>query len=130
MSEMPEAENPSLGVQPIPASGALRYSRVKPGPLAEQEDRSVMEKTDLERQREEGQHRRGEQARELIATGILLLMGSIFGVAILAILAFAWHSLISVKYHWLTEDQLSVLRTVLFSGIIASATSSYFQKYS
>ena len=110
----------------IPSPENLHYRRA-PQTLAEQENQGLLNQINLER--EAGKHGREERFRDLIAKGVSAIMRAVFVVLFITVVVFAWHYLAPEKAHWLSEDQLTVLRTVLFSGVIAGAMSSYFQKY-
>ena len=51
-------------------------------------------------------------------------------VAIVAVLVVAWHHLTPKEVHWLSEEQLSDIKTFLFSGAIVGAVSTYIQRNS
>ena len=109
----------------VPAPGTLVY--------AESGDRQARREAAAHAQKREQEGAsnafvRSEQVRDLMAGGTLLILGAVIAAVVGTILVVAWHHL--TPWAWLDEEQLADLRTVLFSGAVVGAVSSYFQRHS
>ena len=112
----------TVRVKDLPLWDQLEDSR------AEQESRGLSEGS-LRAEAEKNQHGRDERfktALHVAGLGILLLVVSAFvvmgGV-------WLWHLLTTSCHHWLTEEQLETIQTIVFSSVAAITASSYARRY-
>ena len=73
-------------------------------------------KLDSDEKRQE--HHRREELRAVFARGVRWLVVLAFILLGLALLVVTWHYLAPSSLHWVEDDDLSTVRTVLFSGTL------------
>ncbi len=92
---------------------------------AEGEAKAFAEGT-LEEQSRRGEHRRSERFRDQVANVAVAVIWILFALFVIAMLVLGWHYLAPESWGWLDQDQLSTLKTVVFSGAITSTATAYF----
>lgn len=76
-------------------------------------DRKILDAT--ERRQE---HQRREDLRAVFAKGVGCLVALMFILIAVALIAVAWHYLAPASWHWMDEEALGTVSTVLFSGTL------------
>ena len=75
---------------------------------------------------DENESKRSDQLRHhvhfIMLCGIWLL-SALIGVSIFAV---AWHYLLPERWEWLSETQLTAIKTFIFSGAVTGAGNKYF----
>jgi hypothetical protein len=93
---------------------------------------------DAKREERDWEHEsqlRGQETRNQVwflwAYGIaIVIFLSVFALLFLgSLIAWSLHYLLPMCYHWLTDDQLSKIQSVLFSGSIGGVISVMAQKH-
>ncbi|UOA14491.1 hypothetical protein DSM109990_01297 [Sulfitobacter dubius] len=74
--------------------------------------------------------REANDGRWLFVYGwVLVAMTVTFALLFLAgIVSWSWHYLVSERWHWLNDQQLSKVQSVIFSGGLGAILSSVVQK--
>ena len=80
-------------------------------------------KLDSDEKRQEYQRR--EKLRAVFARGVRWLVGLVFILVAAALLIVAWHYLGPSCLHWMGEESLSTVSTVLFSGTLFGFLGPY-----
>ena len=111
----------------VPGPDKLGYD-IDVSDRAKKEEEAYSKKRNLEKADRE--HKRNERIRDVIAGGTLWLIRAIILSVFITVIVVAFHHLAPDRWHWLSEDQLTDLRTVLFSGAVVGAVSSYVQRHS
>ena len=70
-----------------------------------------------------------QAARKIIDYGTRTLMIVIFSSVIVSVFIFAWHTLTPACWRWLSEENLLILKSFVFSGAVLGAASNFFKKY-
>jgi len=104
-------------------TGAAEQDRESSG---EREAAAVAAGT-LEEESKRSEHIRSESLRDHVHRGMLALVWLIFILIAFAILVVTWHHLVPESWCWLSNTQLGVLETFLFSGALVSAAAGYIR---
>lgn len=64
------------------------------------------------------EHQRREKLRAIFAKGVALLVILVFILVGFALLFVAWHYLTPASRHWMEDEALDTVSTVLFSGTL------------
>lgn len=115
----------NLGIR-VPGPDKLGYN-IDVDARAKKEADAYTKKRDLEKVTNE--HKRNEEIRDVISSGTLWLIRAIIFSVFITIIVVAFHHLAPENWQWLSEGQLADLRTVLFSGAVVGAVSSYVQRH-
>jgi hypothetical protein len=83
----------------------------------------------LEDESKRNDHKRREGIRDHAKWGAVTLFWIFVVLVIFSIFAFAFHLLMPVAWHWLSLDQQDKIKTILFSGALASVATGYSKKY-
>lgn len=59
----------------------------------------------------------------------VFLMWFFLAIFTSSVVSWIWHFLMPLSLHWLDDDQLSKIQSVIFSGAIAALVSTYMQKH-
>ena len=108
-------------------------SKIKPEPAPYEDNRSSEEEDALfaehkiDRVRKE--HGREQISRSIMMYGIWALMIVLFAVAVFAVISLGWHTLVPVKYHWLTDEQFQDIKSFVLSGTIVGLSTSFLKRY-
>lgn len=105
----------------------MASSRVPPIPpekepstdaTAQKEVDALELRLELEATEARQEHLRREKLRALFAKGVVCLVALVFLLVGCALIAVAWHYLTPVRWHWMEEEALGTVSTVLFSGTL------------
>ena len=115
---------------------AREVPKPKPDELESQSDdtqsiaeaRRLEERKGIEHEEETNKFRRSEKFRNLFWGGMQWLAGTIIAMTIIVVVVVAFHHLVPDSWSWLTKDQLSDLRTFLFSAAVISTVTSHLQR--
>lgn len=100
----------------------------EPDDKANQEANSFANETYEEEERK-NEHGRKERIRKHISDAVVVLFWvAVISVAIMGV-TLVYHMVMPIKAHYLSEDQLSRIQGMLFSGVVASALPAYVKKY-
>lgn len=83
-----------------------------------QEEVEAVEQKELEATERRREHERREDLRAVFAKGVGCLVALMFALIALALFAVAWHYLTPASWHWMDEEALGTVSTVLFSGTL------------
>jgi hypothetical protein len=75
---------------------------------------------------DENESARSDQLRHHVHLAMLAGIWLMFGLIAISVLAVAWHYLVPERYEWLSEPQLTALKTFIFSGAVTGAGNRYF----
>ena len=78
----------------------------------------ALEAQRLEADRQRKEHTRLEKLRGVFAFGVRFLLVLIFLLLANALWIVSWHYLMPESLHWMTDDALKTVSTVLFSGTL------------
>lgn len=92
------------------------------------EARRLEERKDIEHEEKTNRIRRSERLRNLFSGGLQCLVATIIAIIIIMVVVVALHHLVPASWGWLTSDQLSDLRTFLFSAAVISTVTSHLQR--
>ena len=101
-------------------------AKFKQDNLAETEAAVLDARIDISKRAQE--HLRGEKFRNLFAWGMRFLIRTAFVMTVGAVIAFGWHHLMPEKWLWLSNNQLTAIKTFLFSSAVVGVILSYMQK--
>jgi hypothetical protein len=76
----------------------------------------------LEEESKRAEHRRTERLRNHVNVAAIAVVWIFFSLGIIAV---AWHYLMPEKYAWLSDSQLTALKTFLASGAITGTAGRY-----
>ena len=110
----------------VPKPEKLDYGIQGDEGLASQEAEALQAKIDLSQKSKE--YVRRERLSDTMSFGIVWLVRVAFVGVIAAVVSLASHYLIPESYHWLSESQLSSIKTFLFSTAVIKALLPYFQR--
>jgi hypothetical protein len=79
----------------------------------------------LEEESKRAEHRRTEQLRDHVNMAAIIAVWLFFFLFVLAIGVTAWHYLMPEKLAWLSDSQLTLVKTFLASGAVTGAASRY-----
>lgn len=114
-------------MQRVPDPDELPYPPSEDG-RAKGEVDAVRRRLDISRM--ESEHRREQWAREVVSWSMLAL-ASIVAISVAgSIVILAVHYLAPDDWRWLSESQLTPVRTFVFSSVVAGGATSYFQTHS
>lgn len=113
------------GRRTVPDPDVLGYNPGK-AELAETEAAALDANIDISKRAQE--HLREEKFRDLFARSMRVLIGATFVMTVGAVIAFGWHYLMPEQRHWLSNDQLTAIKTFLFSSAVVGLMLSYLQK--
>lgn len=68
-------------------------------------------------------------ALKAVGFGTFFLILTFIGIFIVSLIAWVWHYVTPEYWAWLSDNQLSKIQSVIFSGAIASVATSYASKY-
>ena len=85
---------------------------------AEEEVDALSLRRELEATEKRQEHLRAEKLRNLFARGVRYLVALIFVLVALALLFVALHYLTPASWHWMEDEALGTVSTVLFSGTL------------
>lgn len=83
-----------------------------------QDEVEALEKKDLEATERRQEHQRREVLRTVLARGVGYIVALMFLLIAVALVAVAWHYLAPAAWHWMDDEALSTVSTVLFSGTL------------
>lgn len=90
-----------------------------------QEELYNIENQDLQADRDRKEHSRQERLRNVFSRCVVALMVLIFILVGLALFIVAWHYLLPNHLHWVEDDELRQISTVLFSGTLFAFLGLY-----
>ncbi len=99
-----------------------------PDARAQQEALKLNSGSDLEKDGRENEHRRHQQFRNHVNTATLVLFWVIVFCVLVGVVAFAFHLVFPKGWHYLDEDQLDQLKTMLGAAVLSSALTGYASK--
>jgi len=76
----------------------------------------------------QAEHHRNEKFKnhfEKIAL-VALWMAAILFASLFIV--WAWHTLLPIKYHWLSTPQMDSIKAILFGGIVSSVAMGHFRR--
>lgn len=83
-----------------------------------QEEVEALEQKELEATARRQEHQRREGLRTVFATGVGYIVALMFLLIAVALVIVAWHYLAPATWHWMDEEALGTVTTVLFSGTL------------
>lgn len=114
-----------------PSEAATLEQQVGPGDTGTQEAKlfsTGLSPEEIQRQFAANEHRRSERFRdhfEILAISALYVAALIF---LLVGLAWFYHLLMPVGWHWLNADQVAKLQNVVTGGVLASVAGGHIKK--
>ena len=85
---------------------------------AKEEVDALALRRELEATERRQEHLRAEKLRNLFAKGVRCLITLIFSLVACALIVVAWHYLTPASWHWVEDEALGTVSTVLFSGTL------------
>jgi len=82
------------------------------------EEVDALGRRELEATERQQEHLRGEKLRNLFAIGVMCLVALIFVLVGCALVIVTWHYLAPTWLHWMEDEALGTVSTVLFSGTL------------
>ncbi len=84
---------------------------------------------DLEGEARKNAHERGEKIKNHVSRAAVMFFW--FAIIILFIMAFSWswHLLTPIEWHYLADEKVNQIQTIIFSGALASIVPAYAKKY-
>ena len=73
------------------------------------------------------EHGRREKFLDHMSSGAIVILWVLMGITLFSIIAVGWHYL--TPWPWLSEAQLTGLRTYVFSGAVVAAVGGYLRRY-
>jgi hypothetical protein len=119
-------DEPPNDFKRIPASaGEETESASVTGDVEGQKEAAAVAAGTLEKESKRAEQSRTERLRNHVnraAIGAVWLFFSLFSAGIVVV---AWHYLMPEKYAWLSDSQLTVVKTFLASGVITGTAGRY-----
>ena len=106
---------------------SIRPERVPAEDIQAKWEIQALEKQELDADRRRREHARQEKLRGVFAFGVRALVVLIFLVIVAALLSLVWHYLAPAHMHWIADDALEKVGTVLFSGPLFVFLSLYIR---
>lgn len=75
---------------------------------------------------DENELKRSDQLRHHVHFAMLCGIWFMFALIVISIIAVAWHYLLPERWEWLSESQLTAIKTFIFSGAVTGAGNKYF----
>ena len=112
--------------QKKPVEASIRPEEVPKNadPRAEGEI-SALKAQALSAESQRNEHNRNEKLRNVVAWGVSILLLVIFCLAVIALLILAWHYLGPESLKWMSDENLSLVSTILSSGAISAFLGHY-----
>ena len=79
--------------------------------------------------KEKSEFHREEKTRAILSLGMATLLTLSFLAICSMVFVMTWHYVVSSTYHWLSESQLSDMKSLLFSGAVAGAVAAFVQRH-
>ena len=120
--------------QPESASEPRRVPRVDV-PETDQADRATLEAEAMAaglRLDEEAAfhaHKRRERLRTHLGFAAILLFWLFVVIVVAAVATYAWHIIAPPEFHYLEENQVNTIQTILISGLLSWIVPSYAKRY-
>ncbi len=96
--------------------------------LAEEEAMKLNSGEDLEQQGKKKEHERHQQFRDNLNLATLIIFWVIVICVVWGIVTYTFHILTPDNWHYLGDDQLDQLRSILATAILSSALTGYANK--
>lgn len=100
----------------------------KPGGLAESEALAFGGGDNLEQDREKKEHGRHQKFRDHANIAAIILLWLIMVSTLLGVLVFVLHMIFPPNWHWLSQEGLDKLQTLLGAALLSSAMTGYVNK--
>jgi hypothetical protein len=117
------SQNHFKAIPPLPGEQATPPSGSEP--TSGEREAAALAAGTLEEQSKKSEHQRNERLRNHTHNAIVYLIWLSFCLIVVGLLSSAWHHLLPLKWGWLSETQLSVLDTFIFSGALVSVVGRY-----
>lgn len=124
--DQPPQDNPALDVPAVPVLTS-EQAQSQNDSDAKKEATAIASGT-LEEEAAAHEHGRNEVLRDTIhrwALRVVALIASLFAVTIVVL---AWHFIAPADWCWLNKEQLTTLKTIVFSGALSSAAGGYLNR--
>ena len=73
--------------------------------------------------------KRQETTRNILSFGMVVLLLLSFLAIASMIVVLSWHYVVSDAFHWLSDEQLGDMKSLLFSGAVAGAVAAFVQRH-
>ncbi|MBB4272811.1 hypothetical protein [Rhizobium mongolense] len=83
---------------------------------------------EIKRRSEHNEHERNEKFRNHFEAIAIVSLWGFFLLFTGLILAWFWHYIMPVQWHWLAQDQLSKVQTLATGGIVATIAAGHLKK--
>jgi hypothetical protein len=107
-------------------------SKQEPAPnvdsLANKEDTSLKTGDDLKQKAIHAKHRRDQRWKFTLHWIYIVAVGAVFTIFILAVCIWSWHLLTPTFMHFLDNEQITKVQTILFSVLASSVFQTRAQK--
>ena len=94
----------------------------------EVEDRKFGDQ-DFSLRKQASDFKRQEITRDLLSWGMVVVLLLSFIAIASMIVVLAWHYVVSSAFHWLSDEQLGDMKSLLFSGAVAGAVAAFVQRH-
>ncbi|WP_281300582.1 MULTISPECIES: hypothetical protein [unclassified Iodidimonas] len=111
-------ENDSSDTVPEHDTGALEAETLSQG----------LDEKEIKRRAAENEHHRNEKFRDHFEYVAILVLWVFTIIIIGMVLTWAYHTLFSCRWHWLSTSQLEVIKSLSIGGIIASLGVGHIKK--
>ena len=106
---------------------SIRPEQVPAEDIQAKREIQALEKQELDADRERMEHARREKLRGVFAFWVRTIVALVFSVIAIALLSLVWHYLAPAHMHWIADDALEKVGTVLFSGPLFVFLSLYIR---
>ena len=89
---------------------------------------AIIEGRDLDQEKLVGDHERAEGLRGHFYRGCVAGLWVAMSAVLLMFCAYIYYIIASESWHWLAADQVSQIKSMLFSGAVGGFIAQYFKK--
>lgn len=107
-------------------AGASQRITEPPPPEATSDQAAIDEAAEVASGKyDENESARTDQLRQHVHIAVLIAIWVALALVLIALFAISWHYLMPAKWAWLDTDQLTAIKTFIFSGAITGLGNRY-----
>jgi hypothetical protein len=122
-----EPADPSPSIPSLPPSEAIAAD-LEGGTKEARQIALGLSEDQLRRLAAEGEHNRNEKFRDHFEKIALCTLWLAWGLIVLVALAWLYHLMTPVGWHWLDDDHVSKLQTLVTGGVIAGIAGGHIKR--
>lgn len=82
----------------------------------------------LDREAKRNEHNRTEGSKNILYKCNIFLIIALYGITFTGVITLGWHWVSPMKYHFVTSDQLDIIKTLLFSALATNFAKEFHKK--